>query len=268
MSFHWPLGSGSRKTSWSRLKFLLVVASLHTSMAFRKVFHLETDSELSPPWSPWKGGEEGEVPQHLPGLLHTPGAPDARKASTQASEEEKRPCKGPGPAKGQGWAAPRLRPGSRWRAWLTHGTGPTVGTCRVRGSGPHRAHRLRHTSAHSYTFTLTHMTQSYTTQHLHAGETHNVNTLLFPCICPYTLSMNTHLCTPSHMHVIPTITTHSQMHRPTCAHPLPPTVPQTPSHTCTHTGTHTLTHSCSGTDTLACPPCSGSPCTAGPLGTR
>ena len=105
-------------------------------------------------------------------------------------------------------------------------------------------------------------------QHLHAGETHNVNTLLFPCICPYTLSMNTHLCTPSHMHVIPTITTHSQMHRPTCAHPLPPTVPQTPSHTCTHTGTHTLTHSCSGTDTLACPPCSGSPCTAGPLGTR
>lgn len=132
------------------------------------------------------------------------------------------------------------------------------------GSGPHRAHRLRHTSAQSYTFTLTHKTQTNTTQHLHAGETHNVNTLLFPRICSCTLSMNTHLCTPSHMHVITTITTHSQMYPPSCAHPLPPTVPQTLSHTCTHT----LIHSCSGTDTLTCPHCSGSPYTAGPLGTR
>lgn len=120
------------------------------------------------------------------------------------------------------------------------------------------------TSAQSYTFTLTHMTQAYTTQHLHAGETHNVNTLLFPRKCSCTLSMNTRLCTPSHMHVIAAITTHSQMHPPSRAHPLPPTVPQTPSHTCTHT----LTHSCSGTDTLTCPRCSGSPYTAGPLGTR
>lgn len=51
--------------SCSLLKFLLVTGSLHTSMAFRKVFHLETDSELSPPWSPWKGGEE--APQHSGG---------------------------------------------------------------------------------------------------------------------------------------------------------------------------------------------------------
>jgi hypothetical protein len=59
------------------LKFLLVAASLQTNMAFRKVFHLETDNELSPPWSPWKDKKAEECPQHL---LDTPEVPRVPRA--------------------------------------------------------------------------------------------------------------------------------------------------------------------------------------------
>ena len=197
-------------------------------MAFRKVFHLETDSELSPPWSPWKGGGErsSSAPPQLPGM------PAPRLPRRKGGPE-------------RGWNPPGDEAEVPHDSGRVLGPGSRQDTCWVSMSGPHRAHWLNTLScSHPRAYPLTQMHTlapiSCAREPSHLNPLTDAQTLL----CTHTSSHNS-----SQTHTFCTL-----LHTNMCAH--------------LQTGTRILTRSYAGTDTHTCSLSTHSPCTAGPHGTR